>query len=62
MFGPKISWNITPYLSTFLWGAYKRLEEYDTTVNYLTYTPRVPNDNFNIQWGFSYFIPSNKSK
>ena len=59
MFGPKISWNITPYLSTFLWGTYKRLEEYDTTINYTT---RIPSSNFDIRWGFTYFLHPNKSE
>lgn len=58
MFGPKVSWNITPFLSTFLWGTYKRLEEYDTTTNYTT---RVPSDNFDIRWGFSYLLHKKKA-
>lgn len=53
MFGPKASWNITPNLSTYLWFAYRKLDEFDNTVGYRSV---VPSDNFDIRWGFSYFL------
>jgi hypothetical protein len=51
-FGPKFSWNITPNLSTNLWFAYRKLKNFDTT-NIPTV---VPSDNFDIRWGFSYYL------
>ncbi len=53
MIGPKFSWNITPNLSTFIWSAYRRLEEFDNTIGFHS---TVPSDNFDIRWGFSYFF------
>ncbi|MCK5730087.1 MAG: hypothetical protein KAH68_03370 [Draconibacterium sp.] len=53
MIGPKFSWNISPNLSTFIWPAYRRLEEFDNTIGFLS---TVPSDNFDIRWGFSYFF------
>jgi len=57
MFGPKIAWNITPNLSTFLWAAYRRLDGFDNTSGF---TSVIPSDNFDIRWGFSYFLHRKK--
>ena len=53
LFGPKLSWNITPNLNTYLWVAYRRLDEY---TNMTCTKNTIPSDNFDIRWGFSYFL------
>ncbi|MEZ5103415.1 MAG: hypothetical protein R2757_02885 [Draconibacterium sp.] len=52
-FGPKTSWNITPNFCTFLWFAYRKLDWFDNTIGFRS---TVPSDNFDIRWGFSYFL------
>ncbi len=51
--GPKASWNITPNLSTFLWFAYRDSKDWD--YNKVSGNV-VPSKNFNINWGFSYYL------
>jgi hypothetical protein len=53
MFGPKASWNITPNLSTYLWIAYRKLDEFDNTNGFRAI---VPSKNFDIRWAFSYYL------
>jgi len=53
MFGPKASWNITQNLSTFLWFAYRKLDEFDNSAGFHS---TVPSDNYDIRWGFSYYL------
>ena len=51
--GPKVSWNITPHFGTYLWVAYRRLEDIDSTYDDFF---SIPSDNFDIRWGFSYYL------
>lgn len=57
--GPKASLNITPSLSTYIWLAYRKLEDFDDTMGF---TSKIPSDNFDIRWGFSYFLHPKKDK
>lgn len=52
--GPKFSYYLTPNLSTFIWSAYRKMyHDFDSTTGF-----RIigPSDNFDIRWGFSYFL------
>lgn len=57
--GPKFSLNITPNLNTFLWVAYRRAEDFDTNYNTVA---SIPSDNFDIRWGFSYYLHRKQEK
>ncbi|MCK3685787.1 hypothetical protein [Maribellus sp. YY47] len=57
--GPKVAWNITPNLSTFLWFAYRDTKNSD---DYTQNGSIIPSDNFDIRWGFSYYLHSKKQK
>lgn len=57
MFGPKVSWNITSNLSTYLWTAFRKIQDFDNTKGF---SGVIPSDNFDIRWGFSYFLHSQK--
>lgn len=57
MFGPKVAWNITSNLSTYLWAAYRKYDDFDMTKGFKNI---IPSDNFDIRWGFSYFLHRKK--
>lgn len=51
--GPKVSLNITPTLSMYLWATYRKLNDFDYTGGFKSI---APSDNFDIRWGFSYYL------
>ena len=53
MFEPKTSWNNTQNLSTYLWIAFRKLDEFDNTNGFRAI---VPSKNFDIRWAFSYYL------
>lgn len=55
--GPKISWNLSPNITTFLWFSYRKLEDFDDTIGF---TYQFPSDNFDVRWGFSYYLHNKK--
>ena len=58
--GPKASFNITPSLSAFVWMDYRKLPE-KYNVNYPgSVGAFFPSDNFDIRWGFNYYLHSLK--
>lgn len=56
-FGPKVLWNITPSLSTYIWLAYRKLKDFDDTRESQWI---IPSDNFDVRWGFSYYLQRKK--
>lgn len=55
--GPKFLWNITPNLSTYIWLAYRKLQDFDETSGHHA---KIPSDNFDVRWGFSYYLHRKK--
>lgn len=51
--GPKAIWNISPNISTYLWFAYRDVKNRD---DYTQNGSVFPSDNFDIRWGFSYYL------
>ncbi|WP_167605185.1 outer membrane beta-barrel protein [Maribellus sediminis] len=51
--GPKVAWNITQNLSTFLWLSYRNSENAD---DFTQIGSTFPSDNFDVRWGFSYYL------
>ncbi|QIA09462.1 hypothetical protein [Draconibacterium halophilum] len=51
--GPKGIWNISPNISTYLWFAYRDVKNRD---DYTQNGSVFPSDNFDIRWGFSYYL------
>ncbi|HKL32508.1 MAG TPA: hypothetical protein VJ919_08245 [Tangfeifania sp.] len=59
MFGPKVSYNITPNLSCYTWFAYRRLPD-DITNNYPGRSVAYPSDNYDLRFGFTYYLHPKK--
>jgi len=58
MIGPKFQWNITENLGTNIWFVYRDMNDLDNLSGYRTIAPST---NFDIRWGFSYFLhPKNE--
>lgn len=53
MLGPKFSFNITPNISTYLWYAYRRLDDFDHTSGHRIL---IPSNNMDLRWGFSFYL------
>jgi hypothetical protein len=59
MFGPKLSYNITPNFSIYSWFTYRKLSD-EGTNNYPGRTVIFPSDNNDIRFGFSYYFHPKK--